>query len=234
MRNHFKKKLAGQQPGRQMPPRHKLRICERCNAQMGKTFENSSADILKSLIDGEPLSLDQHEQKVVAGWTAKTMLLTCLGDGGKDGWGYELARQNLLHMMESGELPMNTSIRLGEISPYNEGNDDDDPMEATDYVGNIVPISHMPKFAFFGVNVFGSLVCEALTGVLPRDRYVNWTAKRDFRLVRIWPRPGGPVEWPPPETLSRGQIAAMRRAFVEARTPAANLGYPRRRVWRNT
>ncbi|HEV3359224.1 MAG TPA: hypothetical protein VG247_20670 [Pseudonocardiaceae bacterium] len=209
----------------QMPPRHKYRICRKCNGVLGAAFENSASGLIKRLIDAESFSLDPREQLLVGRWIAKTVLLTCLADSKPENWGYEIARKKVLEMMASGVPPVNTSVRLARMEMGG-----DDRVIPDNYTGNLLP-AKMPDYAFFGINVVGNLCFELVTGIVGFERYVRWIDRRTLRFIRIWPTRNEEINWPPPKTLHMKQVDQMRQEFMKARINVGELADPRRRTW---
>lgn len=205
-------------------PRIKIRICKKCNERMGTQIEVPAAVLLKPLFTGAESVVKIDQQQILAKWIFKVSLLEAFASSRPDNWGYSNLRQILHKLVIADQIP-SCMVRLGTRHL-----DDEEDALPRRYTGDLLPVTQMPRSAYFAVSTHLHLVWELVVGV---DREISGFARRtDSKtrwLQRVWPPPGGSVDLSQTEPLALGQIEAMRHDFMSNRKLHPNLAHPRRR-----
>ena len=178
------------------------RPCQRCNAWMGSTFDNTAAPLLKPMMEhAETTTLTPEQQEVIARWAVKTSMMLRLVDpnrapypteeyerlrkgGGAIGheWGVWIGAQ---WYRKRVSLPNLTPTGLPSI-----------PMTvAPHYDGMTRGIAH--------------LVMQVLYRRGREDRALQHGAEIVGVVSRIWPVSLKAVTWPPRFVLSADDVRAL-------------------------
>lgn len=175
-------------------------VCLPCHRRINSLFEtNPAKELLLRIIDEEALELTPDQLTLLAAWYAKTGLILGLVPRPKNQpvpmRGIRLIRRELQGVLKSGVPPENTSIRIAHVTTSTE-----QPTQP------IAPPGARDLFqgepGIIALIALPHVACELLTLSGPGlVKHIEAT-KNDDRFVRLWPRQGHGVIWPPSSHLS--------------------------------
>lgn len=199
------------------PPRMTLRICRSCNSQMAARYEDRASPILAPMMADKPAMLAPRSQSIIGRWFIKTTLLMNLADQLKHGAIILSDRDALLRMNQDGAVRDDVSIRIGRYSAV-----DGDPVETRSQLDRIVPDGYPASTSYYSATTLGFvafelIICESQSAL----EFASFAAGNQ-RMIPIWPPRLEPVAWPPPETFTRQDLAAMRAELTRV---TGNAGY---------
>lgn len=200
----------------------RTRVCETCNRRMNLAFEAPARPLILAMLEHEPLRLSTEQQLVVARWMMKVTLLWGLMRHWRDdvesavhpryadtydaAASAERQRQDVMNLIETGEMPPGTTIAALAIV-------------ATTTERPLLPRTD-GKYAGAGHTNFFTMVFE----VVQRDAIASRhrTERRaDSRWQLVWPpRPGDRFTWPPKratsivEMVRYQEVAARQSSFM--------------------
>jgi hypothetical protein len=173
-------------------------VCIECNGWMNKTFEIPAKPILIPLFRGQPHVLSPAEQQTLACWITKSVLMRAASD---------FTPHDLMPMSEyqrfrkSGIPATEARVLIGALAQPGE------PIPLGPSLGTfparLTTQTARPAgkwVAYRNELVIGRLVIQYVQ-VLDGNVYRSVAEVRRL-LVKIWPGPGGPVTWPPPQLIT--------------------------------
>jgi len=201
------------------PPRMTLRICRDCNSQMAARYEDKASTVLAPMMANKPTTLSTRQQSIIGRWFIKTTLLMNLADQLKRGGVILEDRDALRRMNQDGAVREGISIRIGRYSSI-EG----DPDGTLAQLELVVPGGYPASTAYYSATTLGFVAFEMI--ICNPNSAIEFTSRLagNQRLVPIWPPALAPVAWPPAETLTREDLAAMRNELTRV---AGSAGYRR-------
>jgi hypothetical protein len=192
------------------PPRLKLRICTACNRDMARRYETNAAPLMKPMMRGNQQHLNSTQQRTIALWTIKTMLMLGIADRVKRRLVNEAWRQLLLRLTRDDLPPSGASVRVGIWR--HEDLDAESP-SVRDLVGDGPPAN----LQFFAVTTLSRLVLEVLVMSAADDMLAFAAHTPDSEwLRRILPINALGASYPPPRGLTAASIAALRTMYRDA------------------
>ena len=190
-------------------PSELMLMCSPCNKRLGQRFENYAAPLMSPMLRGEPVVLSAADQGFIAGWLAKTTLLSWLRSNHPVDQ-LELIRAAVRSVIDRRVPPGASFVRIGLVDP-------------ADWAGP--PHEHawepgpLPPVFLFSVSSLVSLTWELVIGdpdVI--DPFIIATPDSDWN-VRIWPPQIGGISWPPPNRHSFADMADRRAAYEAMEHP---------------
>lgn len=171
-------------------------ICERCNQWMGATYEAPVSALIRRLVDLEhELTLAREQQRLLANWAYKTMLmLECTSVGGPT-----VERGESIRFRIHGRPPSDCSIVVG-VSEHS----------ALAYHRSIVEVPGH-RVGYLATLVIDHLVSHIIgdVGALnPHDRLVA-RYLRNGNLLRLYPSSGQSTDWPINGYLSKQAVERL-------------------------
>lgn len=187
-------------------------VCGPCNTQWMSRLENKTKPILLPMIDDESQELDEDDQRTIARWADKLMMV------------FETTspktavttQQDRLRVMNESQPALRTQVWIGrtEHSPH-----------ITEWRHNSVVLgSH--NSMLLGSNgeteklrvdvLVVGYVCLVVTGSASRvyEPAAAFTNQLSDRLVRIWPITRQSVHWPPPAAMTAEDIQTARMSSL--------------------
>jgi hypothetical protein len=193
-----------------LPHTHmKVRVCSPCNSWLNSNFEVPARTIVESLVKGERIRLSGSDQRLVAAYLTKHVLLQNLWSGyPRDPL---LTEQDCRTFRETGDPLPNTRVYLSELSEAE--------LTGTYWVP--------PETQMFRPGSTGAIL-------LLRRLMVRWfkgsefafdadqsgfgqrtlkTAERSGYMIRIWPVQLGGAWFPPPNSITFDDHVSLRDMF---------------------
>jgi hypothetical protein len=192
-------------------------MCEPCDGELGRKYENETAPILGPMLDGEGCVLSPSDQEIVGLWVIKTALLGSLDPKvALPAPQRAQIRRLCCEMRDHGTPPHQSFVRIA-------GFDRDRPIDADGH-GDLHRPGYLPTLLTSATQMSGHVAWEVGVGA-PREleRFVASCTDNDS-LVRIWPPQLAPVQWPPPVKLVYRNVLRLKLAWNERRWPTSEDG----------
>lgn len=201
------------------PPRMTLRICRDCNSQMAARYEDKASTVLAPMMANKPATLSTRQQSIIGRWFIKTTLLMNLADQLKHGGVILEDRDELRRMNQDGAVREGISIRIGRYSSI-----DGDPDGTRAQLERVVRGGYSASTRYYSATTLGFLAFEMI--ICNPSSAIEFSSRlaSNQTLLPIWPPVLTSVAWPPSETLTREDLAAMRN---ELTLVAGSAGYRR-------
>jgi hypothetical protein len=209
--------------GEQLPEKFKTRICKKCNAHLGKKFENPAAPLLKPVVGSDAtLTWDADDQATIAHWFIKTNLMYAFACLPKDD--REFVRKALLDFMYALNIDGYWSIRVGAMNPVIGKLDSDAVAPTAENVEHLIP-AVLPATAHAGIEGVGWLQAEV---IYVRDeasfhKFIADTPDSDW-WIRLWPVVAQKIHWPPGQRLSFLDVLRMKQVWRTSVQSAVTVG----------
>ena len=184
-------------PDRAMPTKDGpvVLVCGPCNGWMNEKFEQRTMRIIRALMLGEERTLEASQQKRLASWSTKTLMMsTILGNPGLQ---YQSTSEFSYFLATHGKPLPNSRLYLGQVGPAVVRPYHDD---------TLIP----PDGEHF--NALGTTVVNIACFMYITDDG-RWPAFLGHDWFRTFLRPihpsSGPFEWPLPYIMDRALLADM-------------------------
>ena len=200
----------------------KVLVCEKCNNWMNVAFENAVRDLINELRTGLRSSVSPDDQRRLAGWFTKTILMLNL-------WrefdiDQYLRPDDYRNFRTTEQFPSGTRIWLGSI-------EDTDPVLAAAVVQAVPTLrenASAPQSRIFprGSSLYTFSIDHLVVlwirdnrpdeATLPESdprRLIRHCARRGL-LIPIWPPTPGPTSWPPRVPFDVTTYERWRRLFA--------------------
>lgn len=196
----------------QAPPRLTIRICQSCNAAMGRALEDPVSRLMRGVIADNPREFSSEDQHVLARWIVKTTMLHHLAvQARQDSMLAPVVRNLVLRSVQGGPLPEGVSIRACRVAV----GDTDGLVANRDLTIHARPLVGMYAVSWIGAFGFEFLLGDPKT---LRDYEAEVDAKYET-FARLWPLTRHEVALPPPEPHHPEELMRLRAAWAE-RTPS--------------
>ncbi len=167
-------------------------VCLHCNNGWLSQLETEASPILRPLLLGEPACLTGPEQRVVATWSYKTVLLFQML---RPKSARVIPEHRFRELYESGRPP--TDARVWLASPA--GNN---AMHETSAEINLAGANNLNVSGFFSPLALGRLLALCAGRLSPGPERLTVGSAVDPRItVQIWPASVRPAYWPPETSL---------------------------------
>ncbi len=179
------------------------RVCERCNTGWMSRLEDSAKPLLTPMISGQSAVLSPDDQRVVAIWAFKTILMFQWTHADREVY---VPQEHYQSLYSNGKVPDDVTVSLGKnrlpyevVAFYAHKSRTSEPSDPSDPIG--------PQTDYYGASlVIGRLMVDTLSFVgmpnVPRPELLP--ASRGI-LRTIWPAERT-IRWPPPQTMHRHDL----------------------------
>jgi hypothetical protein len=209
-------------------------LCHRCNTRWGSTFENKTKPDIWPMSEGAAHTISLESAQRLARWTCfKAMVAEYLADEERRESAFFVQSEREHLRRYAGPPPSVAHVWIGRyvgerhdagwimdrrsVVPFQ----DDPPVAADLYVQTLA----------IGQLAFQILCCHFLTpravteqgGILRIEGYfLRAPGEWEDALIRIWPLPDRPVEWPPPLAFDDEGFRNLARRWHQAQ-PAGGV-----------
>lgn len=186
-------------------------ICRRCNEGWLHDLERAFRTLMSGALLGQPVTLNQSEQRVVASWgdSRHGCSRRCRSIGVKRP--YVKPGGSLRYLREHNEPPPGTQVWLGYVA-------DADREHQLGFIASEVLPREPPYVGALGVFEIGYLLFHIYGAVdrgwvlLPDDEFGAW-------FTPIWPNEVPEVSWPPARVFRAGDLPANWPGRTRVRPP---------------
>lgn len=176
-------------------------VCGGCNNGWMSSLESENVPIIGRMVQDIAVSLDGHQQKLVAAWSIKTAMVSDSMKG-RNAPNQFYSREECSNMRIGREIPARTLIWIGRIDRMHLGNFGTDfalfdPQKIRIGMGSV------------NTSVAGHFVTQVVTVHIEKPnieisglacKMGNWNKS----LLQIWPPQKSIVRWPPKISFANG------------------------------
>jgi hypothetical protein len=202
-------------------------VCRTCNSGWMSTLENTARPVLTAMIRGEPCVLDAHDQRLVATWVHKTMLMMYQQAPASD---VPLRKAHYLAMYRDKMPPPGTLVALAAQTDTLDGPVSQTPSSMDHQViseSNVVGVPAGTTFysAFLAIGAFGAILMSNADGEVA----CPFPDEAGPFLVPVWPTTES-VSWPPASSDALGQVSGLYYGMYPSPNPLPDRDESFRRV----